>query len=189
MRQPFRLYALQRRENKAGVHDALPQTFLLAGGQLHLRTRGAAWRKELPYLRAARRRFAACAVRPERMDVPAGKPLAFALHALPAGNLTFAGGIERGVVDLNLTLSLVMADDQAIWRDAGPSQLERMRRRAVGEQLFAAAKHDRHCEDAHSVDQVIGEQRVDELGAALSDEVWAVFLLQTLHVGDVAQEH
>src|SRR5437764_401611 len=58
-----------------------------------------------------------------------GKPLALALHALPAGNLTFAGGIERGVVDLDLALSLVMADDQAIWRDAGPGQLERMRRR------------------------------------------------------------
>src|SRR5436190_24255816 len=67
-------------------------------------------------------------------------PLALALHALPAGNLTFAGGIERSVANLDLTLSLVMADDQAIWRDAGPSQLERMRRRAVGEQLFAAAK-------------------------------------------------
>ncbi len=59
-----------------------------------------------------------------------------------------------------------MADDQAIWRDAGPSQLERLRRPAVGEQLFAAAKHDRHREDAHSVDQVIGEQRVDEFGTA-----------------------
>src|SRR2546427_97182 len=53
----------------------------------------------------------------------------------------------------------------------------------------SAAKHDRHCEDAHSVDQVIGEQRVDELGTALGDEVRAVFLLQALHVGDVAQEH
>src|SRR5438309_12047621 len=115
--------------------------------------------------------------------------LALALHALPAGNLTFAGGIERSVANLDLTLSLVMADGQAIWRDAGPSQLERMRRRAVGEQLFAAAKHDRHCEDAHSVDQVIGEQRVDEFGTALGDEVRAVFLLQALHGGDVAQEH
>jgi len=32
-----------------------------------------------------------------------------------------------------------------------------------------------------SIDQVIGEQRVDELGAALGDEVRAVFLLQALH--------
>ncbi len=56
-----------------GHRDGGGQTFPLAGGQLRLRTRGAAWRKELPYLRAARRRFAACAVRPERMDVPAGK--------------------------------------------------------------------------------------------------------------------
>src|ERR687892_1423424 len=118
-----------------------------------------------------------------------GKPLALALHALLAGNLTFAGGIERSAANLDLTLSLVMADDQATWRDAGPSQLERMRRRAVGEQLFAAAKHDRHREDAHSVDQVIGEQRVDEFGTALADEVRAILLLQALHVGDVAQEH
>src|ERR1700716_366395 len=95
------------------------------------------------------------------------EPLALALDALPAGNLTFAGGIERSVAKLDLTLSLVMADDQAIWRDAGPGRLERVRRRAVGEQLFAAAKHDRQREDAHSVDQVIGEQRVDEFGTAL----------------------
>src|SRR6266545_4419838 len=118
-----------------------------------------------------------------------GKPLALALHALLAGNLTFAGGIGRSVANLDLTLSLVMADGQSIWRDAGPSQLERMRRRAVGEQLFAAAKHDWHREDAYSIDQVIGEQRVDEFGTALGDEVRAVFLLQALHVGDVAQEH
>src|SRR3989442_14783987 len=64
-----------------------------------------------------------------------GKPLALALHAFLAGNLTFAGGIERSVANLDLTLSLVMADDQAIWRDAEPSQLERMRYRAVGEQF------------------------------------------------------
>jgi hypothetical protein len=64
-----------------------------------------------------------------------------------------------------------------------------MRRRAVGEQFLAAAKHDRHREDAHSVDQVIGEQRVDEFGTALGDEIRAVFLLQALHVGDVAQAH
>src|SRR5512143_2193714 len=82
-----------------------------------------------------------------------------------------------------------MADDEAIWRDAGPRQLERMRRRAVGEQLLAAAEHDRHREDAHRVDQVIGEQSVDEFGAALGDEVRAVFLLQALHVGDVAQDY
>jgi hypothetical protein len=45
-----------------------------------------------------------------------GKPLALALHALPAGNLLFARRIER-VVNLDLTLSLVMADDHTIWRD------------------------------------------------------------------------
>jgi hypothetical protein len=47
-----------------------------------------------------------------------GKPLAPALHVLPAGNLTFAGGIERSVANLDLTLSHVMADDQAVLRDA-----------------------------------------------------------------------
>src|SRR4029450_2403750 len=53
-----------------------------------------------------------------------GKALAFAPHALLAGNLTFTGGLERSVANLDLTLSLVMPDDQAIWRDAGPRQLE-----------------------------------------------------------------
>ena len=67
-------------------------------------------------------------------------------------------------------------------------QLERMRRRAVGEQLFAAAEHDRHREDGHRVDEVVGEERMDEFGTALGDEVRAVFLLQTLHVGNGAEE-
>ena len=79
-----------------------------------------------------------------------------------APTLTFGGGIERRVANLDLTLSLVMADDQAIWRDAGPSQLERMRRRAVGEQFLAAAKHHRQRANVDGIDQVIGDQRVDE---------------------------
>jgi hypothetical protein len=36
--------------------------------------------------------------------------------------------------------------------------VKRMRRRAVGEQLLAAAKHDRHREEADRVDQVVGER-------------------------------
>src|SRR4029453_255343 len=71
-------------------------------------------------------------------------PLALALHALTASKLAFTGGTEQSVVDFDLPLSLVVANDHAFGRDAGPGQLERMRRRAVGEQLFAAAKHDRH---------------------------------------------
>src|SRR6185295_19254223 len=83
-------------------------------------------------------------------------PLTLALHALSAGHLPFTGGIERSVVRLDPTLSLVMADDQAIRSDAGPTQPEGMRRRAVGEQLFAAAQHGRHHEEADGVDQVLG---------------------------------
>ena len=59
-----------------------------------------------------------------------------------------------------------------------------MRRRAVREELFAAAKHDRQREDTHRVDQIIGEQRMDEFGAALSNEVRPVFLPQAFHVGE-----
>jgi hypothetical protein len=43
------------------------------------------------------------------------RTLALALHARLAGDLPFAGGIERSLANLDLTLSLVMADDQAIW--------------------------------------------------------------------------
>jgi hypothetical protein len=45
----------------------------------------------------------------------ARSPSALALHPLSAVNLTFAGGIEPDVAaNLDLTSSLVMADDQAI---------------------------------------------------------------------------
>src|SRR4029453_8822752 len=40
--------------------------------------------------------------------------LALPLHALLASNLTFAGEIEPSVANLDRTVSLVMADDQAI---------------------------------------------------------------------------
>src|SRR5204863_5117874 len=103
--------------------------------------------------------------------------------------LAFAWRIDQNVGSLDLTLPLVMADDQAGWSDAGAGKLERMRRRAVGEQLLAATKDYRHREGADGVDQVVGEQRVDEFGTALGDEVRAVFLLQALHGVDVAQEH
>src|ERR671934_2916302 len=76
-------------------------------------------------------------VLPARVD-GVGEPLALALHPLPPGDLAIARGIEGGVANIDRTRSLVMADDQAMWRDARPSQLERVRRRAVGEQLFAA---------------------------------------------------
>ena len=39
------------------------------------------------------------------------KPLALALHARPARNLTFTGGIGRSVANLDLTLSHVLADN------------------------------------------------------------------------------
>jgi hypothetical protein len=35
--------------------------------------------------------------------------------------------------------------------------------------LFATAEHDRHCEDAHRVNEVVGEQGVHKFGAALGD--------------------
>src|SRR6267378_4675421 len=64
-----------------------------------------------------------------------------------------------------------------------------MRRRAVREQLLAAAENDRHRKNAHRVDQIVGEQCMHEFGTALRYEVRAILLLQTLHVGDVAEEH
>jgi hypothetical protein len=36
-----------------------------------------------------------------------------------------------------------------------------VRRRAVGEQRFAAAEHDRDGEDGHRIDEVFGQQRMD----------------------------
>ena len=50
-------------------------------------------------------------------------------------------------------------------------------------------QHRRHREGAHRVDQIVSEQCMHELGTALRDEVGAVLLFQTLHVGDVAEEH
>src|SRR5262245_9297464 len=63
--------------------------------------------------------------------------LAFALHALLAGDLTFAGRIERGVADLDFSAALVVSDHDARARNARSCQLVSMRRRAVGKQLFA----------------------------------------------------
>src|SRR5947199_3692037 len=64
-----------------------------------------------------------------------------------------------------------------------------MRIRPVSHNLLAATENDRYRKNAHRVDQIVGEQCMHELGTALRDEVRTVLLLQTLHVGDVSEEH
>src|SRR5918993_193590 len=64
-----------------------------------------------------------------------------------------------------------------------------MRRRAVSKELFAAAKHDWHREDADRVDEIVGEQGMHEVSTALGNQVRAFLLPQTFYVGDIAQQH
>ena len=82
-----------------------------------------------------------------------------------------------------------MSDHDARARHARSGQLVGVRGRAVGKQLFAAAEHDRDGEDGHRVDEVVGQQCMDEFGAPLGDKIGAVFVPQAFNVGDVAQEH
>src|SRR5206468_6692960 len=108
--------------------------------------------------------------------------LAFALYPFLTGDLTLAAvDADRAVDDLDLTAALVVADKDAGGRNPRAGQLERMRRRAVREQLLAAAENDRHRKNAHRVDQIVGEQCMHEFGTALRDEVRAVLLFQALH--------
>jgi hypothetical protein len=44
-------------------------------------------------------------------------------------------------------------------------------------------------EEGHRVDGVVGQDRMDEFGAALDDKIGAVFCPQAIDVGDVADEH
>ena len=62
--------------------------------------------------------------------------LAFALHTLLTGDFTFAGRIELGAADLDLTVALVVSDHDARARHARPGQRVSVRDRAVGEQLL-----------------------------------------------------
>src|SRR6185436_16265846 len=93
--------------------------------------------------------------------------LAFALHALLAGDLTFAESLELGAADLDRTVALVVSDQDARARYARSCQRVSVRRRAVGKELFAAAQHDGDGEDGHRVDEVVGQERMDEFGAPL----------------------
>src|SRR5262245_16876290 len=107
---------------------------------------------------------------------PSTNPLAFALHPLLARGLRFAGVVQRCVTDLDLTAALIVRDHEARARDARAGKLVAMRRRAIREQLLAAAENDWDREDAHRVYQIVREQRVHEFSAALGDEVRAVLL-------------
>src|SRR5260370_42322279 len=102
---------------------------------------------------------------------------------------SLAGLIERFVADLDLTVALVMSDHDARARNARSCQLVRARRRPFGEQRLAAAEHDREGKNGHRVDEVVGQKRIDEFGAALGEKIRAVFVSQTLYVGNAAQEH
>src|SRR5688500_489737 len=115
--------------------------------------------------------------------------LPFTLHALLAGDFTFARRIELGAAGLDRTVALVVSDHDARARHARSCQLVSVRRRPVGEQLLAAAEHDRDGEDGHRVNEVVGQERMDEVGAALGDKTGAVFVPQAPYVGDAAQEN
>src|SRR6185503_3066369 len=95
-------------------------------------------------------------VHADRSQADPPEPLAFALHALLAGDLTFAGYIELGAADRDLTVARVMSDHDARARHARSRQRVRVRRRAVGKELLAAAEHHRDGEDGHRVDEVVG---------------------------------
>src|SRR5205823_1800701 len=97
--------------------------------------------------------------------------LTLALRTLLPGSVGLAGLVGRGVADLDLAVALVVPDHDARARNARSRQLVRARRRAVGEQLLAAAEHDREREDAHRVDEVVGQERMDELGASQGEKI------------------
>src|SRR5207253_9626130 len=127
--------------------------------------------------------------REDAADGRLGCGLALALHPLLTGALALARRIQRSVADRDLTVALVVSDHDARARNARSRQLVRARRRAVGEQLLAAAEHDREGEDGHRVDEVVGQERTDEFGATQDEKIGAIFVPQALYVGDVAHEH
>ena len=88
--------------------------------------------------------------------------------------------MERCVTDLDLTVALVVSDEDARTRNARSGEFVRVRRRAVSEQLLAAAEHDRDGKGGHHIDEVRSEQRMDEFGAALGDEIGPVYIPQAL---------
>lgn len=118
----------------------------------------------------------------EYFDLVVSSVLALAFHPLSPRNLTFAGGLDLGVVAPDFTAARVVADKDAGGRNARTDQLERMRCRAVCEQLLAATEDDRRRKNAKLVVQIVGEQCMHDFGAALGDEIRAGGLSRGLKV-------
>src|SRR5687768_2480541 len=100
----------------------------------------------------------------------------------PALELGLRRLFQRKRSGLDLASAYVCADDHAGGRRFGVDQLQPDWQRPVAEQLLAAAEHDRKHQQPILIDEVIGQQSLDQIAAALNQQHRPILLLQACDV-------
>src|SRR5919108_440268 len=101
-----------------------------------------------------------------------------ACHPLAARDLRRCWRVHREVAGRHGACTLVARNHDPCRRHAAVDKPERGWPRAIAEQLLAVAQNDWECEQPDLVDQVVGEQRLEQIGAALRHQRGAVLSLR-----------
>src|SRR5918993_1799267 len=106
------------------------------------------------------------------------RSLTFALHPLPARHFSLGGMLQLERSDADGACALVNAHGDAGRRHAGGGELQRARFCARPEQALARAEDEGENQKPKLVDEIVGEEGLQQHAAALRQQVGPVLLLQ-----------
>src|SRR6202035_3874401 len=91
---------------------------------------------------------------------------------------------ERKRSELYLSGTAVRCDHDPAGRDPALKHREARRHGTVCKQALAGAERNRECLQPELVDQIVLEQRLNQVAASVNLELWAIFGLELLDLSD-----
>src|SRR3982074_420024 len=101
-----------------------------------------------------------------------------------ASDYLLARGCQLDRSELDVTGAAVGGHDDAVWRDVALQHAETRWLRALAKQTLSGSQGDRENLEPEFVDQIILEQRLNQVAASVHLELGAVSLLELLDLAD-----
>src|SRR5438132_7417787 len=101
-----------------------------------------------------------------------------------ASDYLLARGCQLDRPELDVTGAAVGGHDDAVWRDVALEHAETRRLGALAKETLSRSQGDRVNLEPELVDQIVPEQRLNQVAASVHLELGAIFLLELLDLAD-----